>query len=62
MGKPAPMARGGGVIRCQGDHDAYACSLGGVAMSGGDGTDSSTQVPSDRCTWVPVAMSYHAGI
>jgi hypothetical protein len=43
----------------QGDHDDYACSCGGVDMSGGDGTGSSTQVPSARCAWVPMTMSYH---
>jgi hypothetical protein len=38
----------------------YACSFGGVAMSDYDGTDSSTQVPTVMCVWVPVAVSYHA--
>jgi hypothetical protein len=52
----------GGLIQWQGDHDDYACSLGRVAISGGDGTDYSTQVPSDRSAWVSVATSYHAGI
>jgi hypothetical protein len=28
-------------------------------MSGGDKTNSSTQVPVVRCAWVPVAMSHH---
>jgi hypothetical protein len=51
---------GGGLIRHEGDHDDYACSLGGVAMLGGDGMGSCTQVPSARCVWVPVATSYHA--
>jgi hypothetical protein len=26
------------LIRCQSDHGDYACSHGGVAMEGGDGT------------------------
>jgi hypothetical protein len=34
----------GELIRCQSDHDEYVCSRGGVAMSGSDGTDTSTQV------------------
>jgi hypothetical protein len=29
-------------------------------MSGGNGTDSSTQVLIVRCMWVPVALSCHA--
>jgi hypothetical protein len=29
-------------------------------MSGGDGTDSSTQVPFVRCVWVPMVMSHRA--
>jgi hypothetical protein len=36
----------------------YVCFYGGVSVSGGDGMDSSTQVPVIRCAWVPVAMSY----
>jgi hypothetical protein len=35
----------GEFIRCQSDHGDYACSRGGVAKSGGDGTDCSTQMP-----------------
>jgi hypothetical protein len=35
------------------------CSCGGAAISGGDGTDPSTQVHVVRYVWVPVAMSYH---
>jgi hypothetical protein len=35
--------------------DAHSC--GGVATSGGDGMDSSTQVPVVKCTWLHVAMS-----
>jgi hypothetical protein len=40
-----PCLYWGELIRCQSDHDDYACHRGGVAMSGGDGTCSSTQVP-----------------
>jgi hypothetical protein len=32
----------GELIQCQSDHDNYACSHGGVAMSGDDMMDSST--------------------
>jgi hypothetical protein len=32
------------LIRCQSDHDDYTCFHGGVAISGGDGMGSSTQV------------------
>jgi hypothetical protein len=38
----------------------YACSHGGVPMSGGDRMDSNTQVLAVRCVGDPVAMSYHA--
>jgi hypothetical protein len=41
-------------------HDYYACSLGGVAVPGSDGTDSNTQVPTARHAWVPVATSCRA--
>jgi hypothetical protein len=34
----------GKLIQCQSYHGDYACSRGGVAMSGGDGTCSRTQV------------------
>jgi hypothetical protein len=50
----------GMIVRCQSYHDDYMCSFGGVAMSSGDETDSSTQVSAARHAWVPVAMSYHA--
>jgi hypothetical protein len=50
----------GELIRCQSYHDDYACFCGGVAMSGGDGTTSSTQVLAVRCVWPPVAMCCHA--
>jgi hypothetical protein len=50
----------GVLIRCQSYHGNYACSFCGAAMSGDDGTDSSTEVPTVRCAWVPAALSYHA--
>jgi hypothetical protein len=34
----------GKLIRCQNDHDDYACLRGEVAMLDVDGTNSSTQV------------------
>jgi hypothetical protein len=46
--------------RRQSYHGDYVFSCAGVAMSGGDEMDSSTQVHIVRCTWVPVALSYHA--
>jgi hypothetical protein len=49
----------GELIRCQRDHDDYACSYGGVAVSDGDGMGSSTQVPVVRHAWVPVVTSGH---
>jgi hypothetical protein len=42
----------GELIRCQSNHDVYACSRGGVAMSGGD-----SRVPVARPTWEAVAAS-----
>jgi hypothetical protein len=50
----------GELIRCRSYHDNYTCSCGGVAMSDGDATNSSTQVFTVRHVWVLVAMSYHA--
>jgi hypothetical protein len=50
----------GVLIQCQSYHDDYVCFYGGVAMSGSDGMDSSTQVHVVRCTWVPKAVSCHA--
>jgi hypothetical protein len=50
----------GVLIQCQTYHENYVCSCGGVAMSGSDETDSSTQVHAIRCVWVPVAMSCRA--
>jgi hypothetical protein len=47
----------GELIWCQGNHDIYACSRGGVAMSGDDGMDTSSQVPIVRRTWVIVVAS-----
>jgi hypothetical protein len=51
-----------GLIRCQGNHDDYACLCDGVAMSGGDKMGSSAQVHGTRCTWVLVATSYHVSL
>jgi hypothetical protein len=42
MEKPA-FTRGG-FIQCQSYPSYYACTLGGVVMSDGDGTDSYTQI------------------
>jgi hypothetical protein len=39
------------LIRRQSYHGDYACTLGRVAMSGGDGTDSYTRVPIARHAW-----------
>jgi hypothetical protein len=50
----------GKLIQCQSYHGDYACSSGGLAMSDGDGMDSSTQVFDVRCAWVLMAMSCHA--
>jgi hypothetical protein len=36
-------------------------TLGGVAISGGDGMDYNTRVYVVRCTWGPVATSYPVG-
>jgi hypothetical protein len=44
----------GELIRCQSDHSDYACSHGGVAMLGGDGTDPSTRLLVARHAWVHV--------
>jgi hypothetical protein len=52
----------GKVIQCQSYHGDYACSYGGVAMSGGDGVDSNTQVPIVMCAWVLVACPIVPGI
>jgi hypothetical protein len=43
MGESASVR--GVLILCQSNDDDYACSYGGAAMSGGDGMDSSIQVP-----------------
>jgi hypothetical protein len=48
------------LIQCQSYHDGYACSYGGVAMSGGDETHPNTRVFAIRCAWVPVTASYRA--
>jgi hypothetical protein len=44
----------GVLIQRQGYHGDYACSFGIIAMSGGDGMDSSTQLPAVRRVWVLV--------
>jgi hypothetical protein len=50
----------GKLIRCQNYHGNYACSCGGLAMSGGDGMDSSIELLTIRCTWAPVALFHRA--
>jgi hypothetical protein len=62
MGNSAPIGGGGGLIRCQSDHDDYACSCGRVAMSGGDGTDSSTRVLVVRCEWLYPMLKRPLGV
>jgi hypothetical protein len=47
----------GELIRCQSDQGDFACSHGGVALLGGDGTDFSTRVPAAWRVWAPVVMS-----
>jgi hypothetical protein len=47
----------GELIRCQSDHDDYACSRGGVVMLGGDGDgfkylSTCCQVHMDACGYV----------
>jgi hydrogenase maturation factor len=44
-------------MRYQSDHGNYVCSHVGVAMSGGDRTDSSTRVPATRRVWASVVLS-----
>jgi hypothetical protein len=44
-------------IRCQSNHDVYACSHGGVAMSGGNGMHISSRVPIARRMWEPLVAS-----
>jgi hypothetical protein len=48
----------GKLIQRQSHHGG---SYVGVAMSGGNETDFSTQVPTVRCEWVPVALSCCVG-
>jgi hypothetical protein len=50
----------GVLIRSESYHGDYVCPYGGIAMSGSDGMDSSTQVPVVRYASVPVAMNNHA--
>jgi hypothetical protein len=54
-----PCLYQGKLIRYQSDYDNYACSRGGVAMSGGDRMGSSTRVPIARHMWAPEVMSFH---
>jgi hypothetical protein len=44
------------LIRCQSYHGDYGCTFGEVAVLGGDGTCSITQVPVVKHAWVPLAM------
>jgi hypothetical protein len=50
----------GVLIRCQSYRGDYACSFGRATVLDGDGMGSSTQVPTAKCAWVPVVLSYHA--
>jgi hypothetical protein len=47
----------GELIRCQSDHGDYACYYGEVVMSGGDGTYSTTRVPTVRRASVSMVMA-----
>jgi hypothetical protein len=51
MEKPAFTRVGLSDIRHQSYHGYYVCTLGGVAISGGDGIDSCTRVPATRHAW-----------
>jgi hypothetical protein len=51
-----PRLYQGELIRCQSVHGDYTCSCGGVAISSGDGTDSSTQVPIVRRLWLHLVL------
>jgi hypothetical protein len=63
-GGPNPLWRNplyqGEFIQCQSYHCDYTCSCGRDATSGGDRTDSSTQVPTVRHGWAPMAISCRA--
>jgi hypothetical protein len=48
------------LILRQSYHGDYACILGQVAMSDGDGIDSSTRVHAARRAWALVATSCRA--
>jgi hypothetical protein len=50
----------GMLIQCQSYHCDYVCPRDGAIVSGGDGINSSTQLPAVRSAWVTVALSYHA--
>jgi hypothetical protein len=47
----------GELIRCESNHDIYACSHGGVAMSRGNGTEISSLVAVVRRAWEHVVVS-----
>jgi hypothetical protein len=47
------------LILRQSYHGDYAYPCGRVAMLDDDGMTSSTQVPTVKCVWVPVAVSCH---
>jgi hypothetical protein len=49
----------GMLILRQSYHGDYACTLGRLAMSGSDRTDSSTRVHAVWRMWAPVATSRH---
>jgi hypothetical protein len=45
------MSLSGELIQCQSDRGDYVCSRGRIAMTDGDGTDSSTRVSATRHAW-----------
>jgi hypothetical protein len=47
-------------MHCQSYHGECVCSLGGATVLVGDGTNSSTRLPTARCAWVFAVQSYHA--
>jgi hypothetical protein len=47
------------LIQYQSYHNDYAYYFGGVATSGSNGMDFSTQVPPASGVWVPAVLSYH---
>jgi hypothetical protein len=46
-----PAFTEGMIIQHQSYHGDYKCTLGRVTMSGGDGMNSCTRVPTVRCAW-----------